>query len=87
MGADTIRITGQGDNTNFIKKVQSLPFVQAISASEGLIQIGVDSGNKRLAELVPLAQGDGFTIEDISLTKPSLGDVFIKYTGRQLRDI
>ena len=86
MGADTIRITGQGDSTSYIKKVQSLPFVQAINSSDGLIQIGVDSGNKRLAEIVSLAQGNSFTIEDISLTKPSLGDVFIKYTGRQLRD-
>ncbi len=87
MGADSIRITGQGDSTSYIEKIQSLPFVQAVDSSEGLIQIGVDSGNKRLAEIVSLAQGNGFTIEDISLTKPSLGDVFIKYTGRQLRDI
>lgn len=87
MGADTIRITGQGDNTSYIKNVRSLPFVQAVNSSEGLIQIGVDSGNKRLAEIVSLTQGDDFTIDDISLTKPSLGDVFIKYTGRQLRDI
>ena len=87
MGADTIRITGQGDSTSYLKKIQSLPFVQAINSSKGLIQIGVDSGNKRLAEIVSLAQNNGFTIEDISLTKPSLGDVFIKYTGRQLRDV
>ena len=87
IGADSIRITGQGDSTSYIKKVQSLPFVQAVDSSEGLIQIGVDSGNKRLAEIVSLTKGNGFTIEDISLTKPSLGDVFIKYTGRQLRDI
>ena len=87
MGADTIRITGQGDSTSYIKKVQSLPFVQAIDSSEGLIQIGVDSGNKRLAEIVSLTQGKGFTVDDISLTKPSLDDVFMKYTGRQLRDV
>jgi ABC-2 type transport system ATP-binding protein len=86
MGADTIRITGQGDITSYLKKVQSLPFVQAINSSGGLIQIGVDSGNKRLAKIVSLAQSDDFAIDDISLTKPSLGDVFIKYTGRQLRD-
>ena len=86
MGADTIRITGQGDSTDFIEKAQSLPFVQTINASEGFIQIGVDSGNRRLTEVVSLAQSNSFTIEDISVTKPSLDDVFLKYTGRQLRD-
>jgi ABC-2 type transport system ATP-binding protein len=46
----------------------------------------VDNGNHRLAEVVTVATQDGFSIEDISITKPSLGDVFLKYTGRQLRD-
>jgi len=86
MGADTILVTGQGDRTSFLEKVQSLPFAQTANASEGFIQIGVDSGNRRLTEVVSLAQSNGFTIEDISVTKPSLGDVFLKYTGRQLRD-
>jgi ABC-2 type transport system ATP-binding protein len=86
MGADTIRVTGQGDSTGFLEKVRSLSFVQAVNTSERFIQIGVDSGNRRLAEVVSLAQSNGFTIEDISVTKPSLGDVFLKYTGRQLRD-
>jgi ABC-2 type transport system ATP-binding protein len=46
----------------------------------------VDNGSHRLAELVTLASQDGFAIKDISISKPSLGDVFLKYTGRQLRD-
>jgi ABC-2 type transport system ATP-binding protein len=86
MGADTIRVTGQGNSTGFLEKVRSLSFVQVVNASERFIQIGVDLGNRRLAEVVSLAQSNDFTIEDISVTKPSLGDVFLKYTGRQLRD-
>ena len=51
-----------------------------------VIQIGVDSGSRRLVEIVSLATGNGFTVEDISMAKPSLGDVFLKHTGRRLRD-
>ena len=87
MGADTIRIAGQGDTDGFVEKVRGLAFVQAVTTGDGLIQIGVDSGNRRLAEVVSLASGNGFVIEDISVAKPGLGDVFLKYTGRQLRDI
>ena len=86
MGADRIQISGQGDSSKFINKVQGLSFVQSVTTTDGLIQVGVDSGNQRLAEVVGLASGSGFTIEDISVAKPSLGDVFLKYTGRQLRD-
>jgi ABC-2 type transport system ATP-binding protein len=85
MGADVIHIQGQGDCDEFIQKVQALSFVQTTTTGNGMIQIGVDSGNRRLAEVVTLAAGNGFRIEDISVAKPSLGDVFLKYTGRQLR--
>ena len=87
MGADAIRIAGQGERDAFIEKVQTLSFVENVTTGDELIQIGVDLGNKRLAEVVSLANNTGFIIEDVSVAKPSLCDVFLKYTGRQLRDM
>ncbi len=81
-----IHVAGRGNREGFCQQVESLNFVQSCNSGNGLIQIGVDSGNRRLAEVVTVAAGNGFTIEDISVAKPSLGDVFLKYTGRQLRD-
>jgi ABC-2 type transport system ATP-binding protein len=86
MGADVIRIEGQGDSSNFVETLDALSFTQAISAANGLIQVGVDSGNRRLVEVISIAGEKGFRIEDVSVAKPSLGDVFLKYTGRQFRD-
>jgi ABC-2 type transport system ATP-binding protein len=60
--------------------------VQGVNVSQDLIQIGVDQGNKRLAAIITLASNDGLQIEDVSIAKPTLGDVFLKYTGRELRD-
>jgi ABC-2 type transport system ATP-binding protein len=86
MGADTIRVIGQGDRDGFVEKVQALPFVQSVTAGRTVIQIGVDSGSRRLVEVISQASGNEFTVEDVSVAKPSLGDVFLKYTGRRLRD-
>jgi ABC-2 type transport system ATP-binding protein len=92
MGADTIHIQGHGDRDRFADRVRALPFVQAVTVGETVIQIGVDSGSRRLVEIValvtdtPASAGSGFAVEDISVAKPSLGDVFLKYTGRRLRD-
>jgi ABC-2 type transport system ATP-binding protein len=86
MGADVILIEGQGDSTPFVTKIEALPFAREVSTSNGLIQIGVDSGNRRLVEVITAATDNNFRIEDISVAKPSLGDVFLKYTGRQFRD-
>ena len=86
MGADVIHIEGQGDSGPFVEALRALSFTQAISAANGLIQVGVDSGNRRLVEVISIAGDKGFRIEDVSVAKPSLGDVFLKYTGRQFRD-
>lgn len=86
MGSDTIRIAGKGNNDKYIKELKSQAYVQSVADTDGLIQIGTDSGNRRLANVVSMANRNDFTIEDISIAKPSLGDVFLKYTGRKLRD-
>jgi len=86
MGADVIQIEGQGNSEQFIAAVKALPFAQEVSAANGVIQIGVASGRRRLVEIVSVASDQGFRIEDISVAEPGLGDVFLKYTGRQLRD-
>jgi ABC-2 type transport system ATP-binding protein len=86
LGADLIRITGHGDSAHLIDTLRALPFVDRVTPGEGLIEVGVDSGSRRLAEVVAQASGNGFVIEDVAVTRPSLGDVFLKYTGRALRD-
>jgi ABC-2 type transport system ATP-binding protein len=88
LGADVIRIVGQGELGRSLEALRAAPFVDHVAASheDRLIEIGVDSGPRRLAEVVAQLSGDGFTIEDISVARPSLGDVFLKYTGRALRD-
>jgi ABC-2 type transport system ATP-binding protein len=86
MGADTIRVIGHGDRDGFADNVRALPYVQGVTVGDQVIQIGVDAGSRRLVEIVSLATGNGFTVEDISVAKPGLGDVFLKFTGRRLRD-
>jgi ABC-2 type transport system ATP-binding protein len=86
LGSDLIRIAGSGDTSHLVEQLRRLPFVDRVSPGERVIEVGVDSGSRRIAELVAQASGNGFTVEDISVVRPSLGDVFLKYTGRALRD-
>ena len=86
MGADVIVIQGSGDSGLFVEKVNALPYTEMVSSSDGIIQIGVGSGSRRLVEILSKAHEAGYQVEDVSVSKPSLGDVFLKYTGRQFRD-
>ena len=87
MGSDVISINGHGDRGQLLEKLQELPFVEAASSNNNIIQVGVDAGNRRLVDVISAAADIDFTIEDISVAKPSLNDVFLKHTGRQLRDM
>jgi ABC-2 type transport system ATP-binding protein len=86
MGADVITMSGHGDSQAFLEKVENMACCETVSSGNGVIQVGVDSGSRRLVEIISLANEMDFLVEDISVAKPSLGDVFLKFTGRQFRD-
>jgi ABC-2 type transport system ATP-binding protein len=87
MGADVIRIQGTGERDALVEALAGMPFVQTIHQGDGLIQVGVDEGNRRLPEVVACANQSGFRIEFIAVASPTLADVFLKHTGRALRDV
>ena len=86
MGADGVRIAGRGDSAKLVQALRGVPFVETAAVAGEFVQIGVDSGSRRLAELISVAADTGFVIEDVTVARPRLGDVFLKHTGRQLRD-
>ena len=46
----------------------------------------MEKGERRIAELVVLAQQMGVTVNCVNLRKPSLEDVFLHFTGRTIRE-
>jgi ABC-2 type transport system ATP-binding protein len=92
LGADLIRVVGNGqgedEDSVLIEQLRTLAFVDQIRYDriDRMLQIGVDSGSRRVAEVVSRLAAGGFVIEEVALTRPSLGDVFLKHTGRALRD-
>jgi ABC-2 type transport system ATP-binding protein len=87
IGADVIRVRGVGDAHHFVAGVQAFSFVERVEHdASGLVRIYVDSGSRRLVEVVTAASGNGYQVEDVTVARPSLGDVFLHHTGRALRD-
>lgn len=53
---------------------------------EQVVQVGVDQGDRRLVEVLNIAAAQGFTVHAVTVTRPSLGQVFLAHTGYALRD-
>lgn len=86
MGADLVTASGRGEVRLLVERLQAEDFVQSVQVTDGRVQIGVDHGGRRLPRIAMLAAEVGYELEELSVARPSLGDVFLRVTGRRLRD-
>ena len=66
--------------------LQQQPFVREIHPGEGEVQLYVEQGEENLPAIMRLLDGAGLRIRKVALTRPSLDDVFLRKTGRSLRE-
>jgi len=62
------------------------PVVREITVADGSLRLTVDHGEEALPVLLRTLDGAGITMGAISLSRPTLDDVFLTLTGRSLRD-
>jgi len=66
-----------------MRKIQTVKDI----TTDGLeITVFTSSGDQLIPQIFQQASNLGIKIETISLTKPTLDDVFLSYTGRELRE-
>ena len=61
-------------------------FVRETGAEDGALRLYVDRGETAMPMILRLLDGAGMELQTISLTRPSLDDVFLRQTGRSLRE-
>jgi len=86
-GDDTVRLRGAGEMATFAEQLEKQGYVQSVSTSDGeSMHLGVDSGQKRVPEILALAAENGFAVSEVGIDRPNLGDVFFGVTGREIRE-
>lgn len=72
--------------SNLISKIKEIEFVKEITTNENKITVFSSKGTEVIPIIFQIASSLETKINSISLTQPTLDDVFISYTGRELRD-
>src|SRR6202162_133142 len=80
----TISVTGAQQRALDLLKNQ--PFVREAKVDEGSVLLYVDRGEVAMPAILRLLDGAGLTLVTIGLHRPSLDDVFLRQTGRSLRE-
>lgn len=89
VGADTIvTVSAEGELARLADPLRErVPgATEAAHRGDGTIQLGVAGAQGVLPAVLAAAEQAGFEVTDLSVTEPTLETVFIKLTGKELRD-
>ena len=82
-GSDHVGSTGEADRAEQL--LQERAYVDAVNRVDGTISITVKDGSAAVPDVVRLLHENQVPVAGLSVTSPTLDDVFLKYTGRTIR--
>jgi len=80
----TLRVHGETEAARSL--LAMAPVVREVGVTDEALRLTVDRGEEALPALLRTLDGAGITMSAISLSRPTLDDVFLTLTGRSLRD-
>jgi ABC-2 type transport system ATP-binding protein len=86
-GANVVEVHFDRETNEWKERLEGLEGVTSVQAeSAGFYRVLTSSGSRTTMQLVELAASLGETVTSLSVQNTTLDDVFVHYTGRQLRD-
>jgi len=85
-GNDILEISFSRVPEGWLGTLKSLPDVQSVKAEDHVYRIGSNNGPKTTVALMEATSLANVEITSLSVQSTTLDDVFMHYTGRQLRD-
>ena len=88
MGNEVISIIfEEGENRDsFLSELEKIEFVNKINKDESKLTLFASNGTEVIPKIFYISSKLNIKITSISLTQPTLDDVFISYTGHEIRD-
>jgi ABC-2 type transport system ATP-binding protein len=83
IGADVVTLETEGGGSDDFRGVD---FVREATREGDRVRLMVENGERRIPALLEFARGRGISVRSVELHKPSLEDVFLRFTGATLRD-
>jgi ABC-2 type transport system ATP-binding protein len=85
-GKNILEVSFSSIPDGWLETVQALAEVQEVKAEDHVFRISSNNGPKTTSELIEAARSAQIEIASLSVQSTTLDDVFVHYTGRQLRD-
>jgi ABC-2 type transport system ATP-binding protein len=86
VAGDVVTLGVNGSMERVLETVRLQPFVREATGEDGFVRLYVERGETAVPQILRLLDGAGLEAASIALNRPSLDDVFLRQTGRSLRD-
>jgi ABC-2 type transport system ATP-binding protein len=85
-GKNIIEVSFSTAPPGWEETLKSLTEVEAVKEAEGVFRISTNNGPRTTVALMEAARNADLTLTSLSVQSTTLDDVFVHYTGHQLRD-
>jgi ABC-2 type transport system ATP-binding protein len=85
-GTDTVEAEFEKAPADWVAQLQRLAHVTSVADHDGVVHIASNDGPATIAALMDLTRSRGVVVRRVSVQSTTLDDVFVHYTGNDLRD-
>lgn len=85
-GNDVVEAEFEGAPKDWVAQLRGLAQAASVSQRDGVVHIASHDGPATVAALMDLARARAVTVRRVTVQSTTLDDVFLHYTGRELRD-
>jgi ABC-2 type transport system ATP-binding protein len=86
VGGDVITVTVREKDPDISQDISRLALVKDVKKSDGAYRVKVEQGEEASPQIMDLIRSKGLHVTKISLTKPTLDEAYLEFTGRELRE-
>ncbi|HEV1997602.1 MAG TPA: ATP-binding cassette domain-containing protein [Candidatus Dormibacteraeota bacterium] len=86
VAGDVVTLGVNGAHELALELLRTQPFVREASEEDGALRLYVDRGDTAMPAILRLLDGAGIEMASLAMSRPSLDDVFLRQTGRSLRE-
>ncbi len=86
LGGDVVILETEGSAVGFAERLAAVEWIKTCTQREAVFTLTMEKGERRIPELIQMAQNENIRVNCVNLRKPSLENVYLTFTGKTMRD-
>jgi ABC-2 type transport system ATP-binding protein len=86
IGGDVIVVSVKESDVDISSDIAQIKLVKSVKKNDGTYRIKAELGEEASPQIMDLIRSKGLQVTKVSLTKPTLDEVYLEFTGRSMRE-